>query len=261
MLEHFRFIYLKADGDAPEVCVASFCSCEPILWTWLTEVAPIILASDKTHLSNFSGDKSAWPVYLTIGNIEKAMRCKPSARAMVLVGYIPVSKLECFTKSKRQFSGYQLFHDCMCSLLNPLHEAGINGVDMVCSDGFIRKVYPILAAYVADYPEQCLVACNNERRCPHCLTGELGEPVQSVLRSHDEVLDAISNAAHGVSMDEFNCQGLRPNKPFWEGLPHCDIFSCFTPDLLHQLHKGVFKDHIVKWATQCASGGAPEIDH
>lgn len=27
---------------------------------------------DKTHLSNFSGDKSAWPVYLTIGNIKKS---------------------------------------------------------------------------------------------------------------------------------------------------------------------------------------------
>ena len=32
-------------------------------------VAPIILSSDKTKLSQFRGDKSAWPVYLTIGNI------------------------------------------------------------------------------------------------------------------------------------------------------------------------------------------------
>jgi hypothetical protein len=34
-------------------------------------VAPIILASDKTQLMAFGGDKKAWPVYLTISNITK----------------------------------------------------------------------------------------------------------------------------------------------------------------------------------------------
>ena len=225
-------------------------------------ITPIILALDKTHLSNFSGDKSAWPVYLTIGNIEKSTRRKPSARATVLIGYIPVSKLECFSKPKWQFAGYQVFHDCMRSLLEPLREAGRNGVDMVCANGFIRRIFPILAAYVADFPEQCLIACNNEKRCPQCLTGyhELGEPVETVWRDEDSVLQAMADASQGVSSEEFNSQGLRPNNPFWRSLPHCDIFSCFTPDLLHQLHKGVFKDHIVKWATQCASGGQAEIN-
>jgi hypothetical protein len=37
-------------------------------------VAAVILASDKTQLTQFRGDKSAWPVYLTLGNIEKATR-------------------------------------------------------------------------------------------------------------------------------------------------------------------------------------------
>jgi hypothetical protein len=27
-------------------------------------IAPVILASDKTQLSRFKGDKSAWPVYV-----------------------------------------------------------------------------------------------------------------------------------------------------------------------------------------------------
>jgi hypothetical protein len=224
-------------------------------------IAPVIIASDKTQLSNFSGDKSAWPVYLTIGNIEKATRRKPSARATVLIGYIPVSKLECFSKPKRQYAGYQIFHDCMRSLLNPLKAAGRGGVNMICADGFIRQVFPIVSAYVADYPEQCLVACNNENCCPHCLVGSnhLGDAVQSVWWDPDAVLHAMAEASHGIT-EEFNRQGLHPNDPFWRDLPHCDIFSCFTPDLLHQLHKGVFKDHIVKWATQCASGGKDEID-
>jgi hypothetical protein len=37
-------------------------------------VTPVILVSDKTQLTQFGGDKKAWPVYLTIGNIAKAQQ-------------------------------------------------------------------------------------------------------------------------------------------------------------------------------------------
>jgi hypothetical protein len=169
-------------------------------------IIPVILASDKTHLSNFTGDKTTWPVYLTIGNIKKSIQRKPTAHASILIGYIPVSKLEFFSKSKCQFAGYQLFHNCMRSLLDPLREAGKNGIDMVCADGFIHRAYLILSAYVADYPEQCLMACNNERRCPHCVAAykKLGKPVQSVWRDGDAVLQAMADAAQGVNSEEFH---------------------------------------------------------
>ncbi|KAJ7623731.1 hypothetical protein FB45DRAFT_980504 [Roridomyces roridus] len=154
-------------------------------------IAPVIIGSDKTHLSRFSGDKQAWP-------------------------------------------------------------AGKEGVDILCADSQIRRVFPVLAAYVADYPEQCLVACCKENRCPVCKVDpkKHGMPVYSALREPDETVKLMRKEARGWKPDGFKKHGLRLVDPFWKDLPHCNIFQCFTPDILHQLHKGVFKEHIVKWATE-----------
>jgi hypothetical protein len=51
---------------------------------------------------------------------------------------------------------------------------------------------------------------------------------------------------------------VRPVWPFWADLQFVNIASCITPDLLHQLNKGVFKDHIVKWCTNLL--GEKEVD-
>ncbi|KAI0676310.1 hypothetical protein C8Q78DRAFT_1084559, partial [Trametes maxima] len=226
-------------------------------------VAPVILASDKTTLSRMSGDKSAWPVYLTIGNIDKDIRRKPSAHATVLLGYLPVAKLECFSAKRRSLEGYRLFHKCMRALMEPLIEAGKTGVLMTCADGKVRRVYPILAAYIADHPEQALVAACQENYCPKCPVSpnERGEPVFSCLKDPDRVSAVLRKVGEGMEKpSEFAEWGLRAVEPFWDGLPHANIFTALTPDILHQLHKGVFKDHLVSWATKAIEGGEDEID-
>ena len=39
-------------------------------------------------------------------------------------------------------------------------------------------------------------------------------------------------------------------QPFTEHFPNANIYELITPDLLHQLIKGVFKDHLVKWVCE-----------
>lgn len=228
-------------------------------------VCPVILASDKTQLSTFSGDKQAWPVYLTIGNISKDVRRQPSSHATILVGYLPVSKLACFHEKDRSLEGYRLFHKCMSLLLESLVKAGQEGVDMVCADGWVRRVHPILAAYIADYPEQCLVCCVRENSCPRCKVHPnergAGPPsAQSCWRTQSATLSILKAQANGENPPEFVEFNMRAVKPFWADLPHTDIFSCITPDLLHQVHKGVFKEHLAKWATLAIRLPSSEAD-
>ena len=223
-------------------------------------VVPVILASDKTELSRFKGDKTAWPVYLSVGNISKHIRRQPSKHASVLLGYLPVSKLASFEDNS--VAGYRLFHYCMKQLVEPLVASGREGVEMVCADGKIRRIFPVLAAFIGDHPEQCLVACCAENRCPKCLVPPDQRGVNSSfpLRNQAHTVHVLHAQATGHYPPDFVADGLRPVfAPFWSELPHTDIFVCISSDILHQLHQGIFKDHFKKWC--CALANKTAFDN
>ena len=76
-------------------------------------IVPVILSSDKTQVTTFHS-KQAYPVYLTIGNIPKNIRRKPSHHAQVLLAYLPTTKLDHISNvaAHRQMLA-NLFHACM----------------------------------------------------------------------------------------------------------------------------------------------------
>ncbi|KAH9061974.1 hypothetical protein EDB87DRAFT_391243 [Lactarius vividus] len=227
-------------------------------------VVPIIISSDKTQLTLFRG-KSAYPIYLAVGNIPKDIRRKPSRGAQMLVGYIPSTRLEGIgNKTARRRALANLFHSCMDKLLSPIHSYGENGLVMTSGDGTWRRCHPIFAAFIGDYPEQALVTCTYNGRCPKCTVprNQLGEFLRFPARDLTKAFDTFLLADENTSSFHAACNeaGLKPiYHPFWQHLPLTNIYISITPDMLHQLLQGVLK-HLLSWLTRSVVFGAMEID-
>jgi hypothetical protein len=75
-------------------------------------------------------------MYLTLGNIPKHIRQKPSHHAQVLLAYLPITKLEKFTnQASWQHAVNNLFHACLCFIVQPLETLGCMGIKLTSSDG------------------------------------------------------------------------------------------------------------------------------
>ncbi|KAH8991765.1 hypothetical protein EDB86DRAFT_2806455 [Lactarius hatsudake] len=224
-------------------------------------VIPVIISSDKTQLTLFRS-KSAYPIYLSIGNIPKDIRCKPTQQAQVLIGYIPTTRLSHIkNKAARRRALANLFHSCMRKCLSPIKFYGETGIAMATGDGIWYRCHPIFATFIGDYPEQWLVACTYNGRCPKCIVprDELGGNTTFPLRNHGAAVNIFSLSDGDPTIFHRACHevGLKPTyHPFWERLPFANIFLSITPDILHQLHQGVLK-HLVRWL---AALGSEEID-
>ncbi|KAJ8481391.1 hypothetical protein ONZ51_g6034 [Trametes cubensis] len=233
-------------------------------WWWETQkelearrpgatIIPIIISSDKTQLTVF-GSKTAYPVYMTIGNLPKDVRRKPSRRGQILLAYLPSTRLPHISnQASRRRTLANLFHACMSHALAPLRNAGIHGVEMTSGDGVSRRGHPIFAMYIGDYPEQLLVTCCKNGTCPKCTIprDQVGASPDSnhPTRDLDQILRALDEFDSGPAVFSRACRdaGIKPViNPFWRDLPYVNIFRSITPDLLHQLYQGVIK-HLLAW--------------
>jgi len=130
-------------------------------WWWDTEdqlpagamIVPVICASDKTQLTNFSGVQHAWPLYLTIGNIRKDIRRTPQKLVWIVVRLI-----RCPPKGAKNID--EAWHSVVGTVLSQLRHLDITGPGLKwdCADGFQQQCYPLLAAWVGDYLEEVMIA-------------------------------------------------------------------------------------------------------
>ncbi|KAH9972900.1 hypothetical protein BJV74DRAFT_799018 [Russula compacta] len=106
-----------------------------------------------------------------------------------------------------------------------------------------RIIYGV-GPYIADYPEQALLACVFSGWCPKSTSNHtnLDNDPSSVPQMHahtDMLRKAYSDNIRGL----WNGYGV----PFTTHFPRADIHKLLAPNLLHQIIKGTFKDHLVTW--------------
>lgn len=226
-------------------------------------ILPVFISSDKTRVVMF-GTKSAYPVYMTIGNIPKELRQKPSQRTHVLIGYLPTTPLHHVqNKASRRRMVANLFHYCVSHMLRPLKSVGEEGILMSSGDGVTRRTFPIFSCFVGDYPEQVLVSGCKTGDCPKCpaTRAELGKLEDRYqYRDLAKILEALSTFEGDPAGYASTCAnaGIKPIvHPFWESLPYSDVYLAITPDVLHQLYQGMMK-HLISWVT--SAFGQKEID-
>ncbi|KAG1853124.1 hypothetical protein F4604DRAFT_1933418 [Suillus subluteus] len=216
-------------------------------------IIPVIISLDKTQVTLFR-NKTAYPIYMTIGNIPKEICCKPSRHAHVLLAYLPTTHLEHVTNKA----------SC-CHMLAPLATAGIDGVNIRSGDGAVRRCHPLFACFARDYPEQVLVTGVKTMQYPNCdvPSDELGLAAGAAnyqLQNLDAVLDALSVLDEGGFAFIRACTqaGIKPVvHPYWEGLPFINIFESITPNILHQLYQGLV-EHLLAWLSDAC--GSADID-
>ncbi|KAG1812062.1 uncharacterized protein BJ212DRAFT_1448197 [Suillus subaureus] len=183
---------------------------------------PIILGSDKMTVSVTTGHNQYWPVYMSIGNIHNNVQCT-HCNGIVLLGFLAIPKTDNEATKDAHFRKFccQLLHSSLAKMLETL-KPGMTKLEV-----------------------QALLACIVQNWCSKCTT-----PADSLNdtyggHSHDHTKVLVEEFKLGVLWDEYSLVG--DIVPFTNYFPCADIHKLLSPDILHQLIKGAFKDHLVQW--------------
>ncbi|KAJ7612392.1 hypothetical protein DFH06DRAFT_1345137 [Mycena polygramma] len=211
---------------------------------------PVIAGSDKTTVSVATGHQEYHPVYASPGVLTGVAR-RAHGNGVLPVAFLPIPKT---TKKHRKTPAYQhfvrqMYHACLARVFEPLKAAMETPEVVRCPDGHFRRVIYGLGPYIADYPEQVWLSCIVQGWCPKCdaKPDNLDAP-GSQRRRDAKTAFLVTTYDPGTLWGDF---GIRSDViPFTRHFPRADIHELLSPDLLHQVIKGTFKDHLVEWVNQ-----------
>ncbi|EJD00044.1 uncharacterized protein FOMMEDRAFT_112387 [Fomitiporia mediterranea MF3/22] len=156
-------------------------------------VAAMQLWSDSMSATKF-GSAKLWPIYLQFGNQSKYRRSCARSGAIHSIAFIPSLPsdfkefVERHARGKKTSAELELHcrREIMQAVwLTLLDDEFINawktGIVVLCGDGVLRRLFPRILTYSADYPEKVLLATMKflgSFPCPRCLI-----PASKILSS------------------------------------------------------------------------------
>ncbi|KAL4063822.1 hypothetical protein J3A83DRAFT_4361909 [Scleroderma citrinum] len=204
---------------------------------------PIILGSNKTTISVMMGQNDYYPLYLSIGNIWNKVH-HAHCNGVVLIGFLAMPHTDKEHASTPAFQHFQcqLFHASLAHILCNLKPTMTEPKVMQFGDGHYCNVIFGLSPYITDYEEEVLLACIVQGRCAKCLAPKSNLDTDALYWNHEHT-EALIELQE--SWDKYGIVGELV--PFTNNFPCADIYELIAPNLLHQIIKGIFKDHLVEW--------------
>ncbi|KZS88527.1 hypothetical protein SISNIDRAFT_417979 [Sistotremastrum niveocremeum HHB9708] len=229
----------------------------------------VVMSSDKTQLSQGTGNAAAHPILLSLGNIKSSIRNSGSSHAFLLAALIPIPSFLEKDDQIRAVLEQRLLHECYDTVTASLKEAARNGHKMSNAIGEEYLCFPWLASVMVDLPEAIAIAGVMANQSPTFVTGKPnfgdplpGEPRRGTLTMQIMEEIVLSGVDPDANLRQFitRCRekGLSGVwKPFWRDWRFADPYIFISPDALHGLHKQFF-DHDLKWALKALT--AKELD-
>ena len=209
----------------------------------------------------------AYLVLIILANINANIHSKTSLHGYLLLALLPIPKFVHKDSCVHGLLKDQLFHQALNHILAPLKTAATVGVMMSDLVGNLWSCYTLLASWITDTPEECLIAGTGPKASPVTTTTSkhFGNPFHHSTCTSQTTLSAIRTvcAEHDPSdyknfLKVVRC--LRLNSvvdPVWIDWPLSEPCEFITPEALHHFYR-FFWDHNVKWSI--AATGATELN-
>ncbi|RPD82127.1 hypothetical protein L226DRAFT_541597 [Lentinus tigrinus ALCF2SS1-7] len=229
-------------GDAPDLEYA---------------VAPVMLYSDSTHLTNF-GTASLWPIYAFFGWLSKYVRAKPNSFAAHHLAYIPSlpdTVQAWYQKQYGEPASASILRFCKRELMQKIWLLLLDS-DFIHAyqHGFINDIY--LMGTKRDLASRT----KNARKD----TGPLQHAIATVRRWIFQ--DGISPEASRVENSPLNTHSTTSSRSAFSTRLYdfgFDVYQMLVPDPMHEFELGVWKStftHLIRVLISAGGDRVQQLD-